>query len=47
MVMLGFFVKVSRLVDAGKAREAIAASVPAKTIENNLKAFDLGFVYSS
>ena len=46
MVMFGFFVKVSRVVDAGKAREAIAASVPAKTIENNLKAFDLGFGYS-
>jgi len=43
MVMFGFFVRVSRVVDAGKAREAIAASVPAKTVESNLKAFELGF----
>jgi 2-oxoglutarate ferredoxin oxidoreductase subunit gamma len=46
MVMFGFFVKVSRVVGAGRAREAIAASVPARTVENNLKAFELGFGHS-
>ncbi len=46
MVMLGFFVKVSRIVDAGKAREAIAASVPPRTVENNLKAFAIGYDYT-
>jgi 2-oxoglutarate ferredoxin oxidoreductase subunit gamma len=46
MVMLGFFVKVSRLVEAGHAREAIAASVPAKSADSNLKAFDIGLDYS-
>jgi 2-oxoglutarate ferredoxin oxidoreductase subunit gamma len=46
MVMFGFFVKVGRLVDAGKARAAIAASVPAKTVESNLKAFEIGYGYT-
>jgi len=46
MVMFGFFVKVSRLVDADTAREAIAASVPEKSVESNLKAFGIGYEYT-
>jgi 2-oxoglutarate ferredoxin oxidoreductase subunit gamma len=46
MVMFGFFVKVGRLVDAEKAREAIAASVPKKSVESNLKAFEIGYDYT-
>jgi 2-oxoglutarate ferredoxin oxidoreductase subunit gamma len=46
MVIFGFFVKVSRVVDGDRAREAIAASVPQKTVENNLRAFEIGYSYT-
>jgi 2-oxoglutarate ferredoxin oxidoreductase subunit gamma len=46
MVMFGFFVKVGRLVDAEKAREAIAASVPEKFKDSNLKAFGVGLEHA-
>ncbi len=46
MVMFGFFVKVSRLVDADTARQAIAASVPKKSVGDNLKAFEIGYYYT-
>jgi 2-oxoglutarate ferredoxin oxidoreductase subunit gamma len=46
MVIFGFFVKVGRVVDGEKAKDAIAASVPPRTVEHNLKAFELGFGYS-
>ena len=47
MVMFGYFVKVSRAVDKEKAKEAIEATVPPKSLESNLKAFELGFGYSA
>jgi 2-oxoglutarate ferredoxin oxidoreductase subunit gamma len=46
MVMFGFFVKVGRLVDVDKAREAIAVSVPKRSVESNLKAFEIGYEYT-
>jgi len=46
MVMFGFFVKVGRIVDADTAREAIAASVPKKSVDSNLKAFGIGYDYT-
>ena len=46
MVIFGHFVKVGRTVEAEKAREAIAASVPGKHIESNLRAFELGYAHS-
>ena len=45
MVAFGYFAKVSRLVDRERAMEAIAFSVPAKTVESNLRAFDAGYDY--
>jgi 2-oxoglutarate ferredoxin oxidoreductase subunit gamma len=45
MVMFGYFVKVSNVVDKEKARQAIAASVPQRTVDDNLKAFEIGFKY--
>ena len=46
MVIFGHFVKVSGIVDGKKAKEAIAACVPAGTAPNNLKAFGIGFGYT-
>lgn len=43
MVMLGFFVREGRAIGAERAREAIAASVPERTVGDNLKAFEVGF----
>ena len=46
MVIFGHFVKISGIVNAKKAREAIAACVPEGTAKNNLRAFEIGFFYS-
>ncbi|MBM4248584.1 MAG: 2-oxoacid:ferredoxin oxidoreductase subunit gamma [Euryarchaeota archaeon] len=43
MVMLGFFVREGRAVDAARAREAVAACVPERTVGDNLKAFEVGY----
>lgn len=45
MVIFGFFVKVSKAVEKEQARKAITASVPPKTVDDNLKAFEIGFDY--
>jgi len=42
MVMFGALVELTRLVSIEGARNAIRAAVPQGTIENNLKAFELG-----
>lgn len=45
IVMLGFFTYVTKLNDPENVKKAISATVPEKTIQQNLKAFDLGFEY--
>jgi Pyruvate/2-oxoacid:ferredoxin oxidoreductase gamma subunit len=43
MVMLGFLVAVTDgVVGADSVREAIRTSVPERTVEKNLEAFDCG-----
>jgi 2-oxoglutarate ferredoxin oxidoreductase subunit gamma len=46
IVMFGFFVKSSGIVDRSVAREAIETAVPKGTAEANLKAFDVGYEYA-
>jgi 2-oxoglutarate ferredoxin oxidoreductase subunit gamma len=46
MVMLGFFCGVTDLVSAPAMEEAIRTSVPPKTVDLNLKAFNMGLEYS-
>jgi 2-oxoglutarate ferredoxin oxidoreductase subunit gamma len=46
MVMLGFFCGVTDLVSTSAMEEAIRTSVPPKTIDLNLKAFNMGLEYS-
>ena len=43
MVIFGYFVRVGGMVDVKKAKEAIAAIVPGHTVDNNLKAFHIGY----
>jgi 2-oxoglutarate ferredoxin oxidoreductase subunit gamma len=43
MVIFGFFVGLSRIVEKENAKDAIAAIVPEHTVENNLKAFYIGY----
>lgn len=45
IVMLGFFVAVTKLMPAEALRKAVESSVPAGTGELNLKAFDRGYEY--
>jgi len=45
IVMLGFLSTVSELVHVDSLRQAMLASVPARTRENNAKAFDRGREY--
>jgi 2-oxoglutarate ferredoxin oxidoreductase subunit gamma len=45
MVIFGFFVRASGIVEEDKAREAIEASVPEGTAPKNLRAFEIGFSY--
>jgi len=42
MVMLGAMVKSTNVVSAEAARNAIRVTVPANTVDRNLKAFELG-----
>jgi 2-oxoglutarate ferredoxin oxidoreductase subunit gamma len=46
MVMLGFFCGVTGLVSAAAMEEAVRSSVPAKTIDLNVKAFNTGLEYA-
>ena len=43
IVMLGFFTGVTGLIDREAVEEAVASSVPARTIELNKKAFAAGY----
>jgi len=42
-VMLGFWTAAIGAVSEAAMRQAVAESVPAKTVEVNMKAFDIGF----
>lgn len=46
MVMLGFFCGVTGLVSDAAMEEAVRTSVPAKTIDLNVKAFNTGLEYA-
>jgi len=46
IVMLGYLIGATGLLDAGAMREAVAASVPKGSQELNVKAFDLGFQHA-
>jgi 2-oxoglutarate ferredoxin oxidoreductase subunit gamma len=41
--MLGFWTAVTEIVSPDAMRQAVAESVPTKTIELNLKVFDIGY----
>jgi 2-oxoglutarate ferredoxin oxidoreductase subunit gamma len=45
IVMVGFFTAVTGLVSEQAAKEAVQDSVPASTVELNMKAFERGFAY--
>jgi 2-oxoglutarate ferredoxin oxidoreductase subunit gamma len=45
IVMLGYFSQVSNATSKEALQEAIKSSVPSKTIELNLSAFDQGFMF--
>ncbi len=47
MVMLGFFAQVCPAISNEAIKEAIRITVPPKTIDVNLMAFDQGFNYSN
>ncbi|HJT86634.1 MAG TPA: 2-oxoacid:acceptor oxidoreductase family protein [Bryobacteraceae bacterium] len=47
IVMVGFFAGVTRLLDAGALRKAVADSVPSALQKLNLQAFDKGFEYGA
>ncbi|MDZ7261340.1 MAG: 2-oxoacid:acceptor oxidoreductase family protein [candidate division KSB1 bacterium] len=45
IVMLGFFTAITKVVKPESMREAVKTSVPERTIELNLRAFDSGYEY--
>ena len=45
IVMVGFFTAVTKLVSEDSAKKSVQSLVPPHTIENNMKAFDLGYAY--
>ncbi|MEI6079083.1 MAG: 2-oxoacid:acceptor oxidoreductase family protein [bacterium] len=45
IVMVGFFTAVTKLVSEDSAKKSVQSLVPGHTIENNMKAFDLGYAY--
>jgi len=45
IVMLGFMVAVTQLLDRERVRDAVRASVPSGTQDFNLRAFDAGYAY--
>lgn len=45
IIMVGFFTAVTNLMSAESAKKAVSSLVPEQTIENNMKAFDIGFNY--
>jgi 2-oxoglutarate ferredoxin oxidoreductase subunit gamma len=45
VVMLGFFTAVTGVVSVGAVRDTVAETVPSRTKENNLAAFNKGFDY--
>jgi 2-oxoglutarate ferredoxin oxidoreductase subunit gamma len=47
IVMLGFFSAVTEVVSVDAVREAVRTSVPSKTVELNMRAFQRGYEYGS
>ncbi len=45
VVMLGFFTAITNAVSPGALRSTVGETVPARTREKNLAAFDKGYVY--
>lgn len=45
IIMLGFFTAVTKLVEVDSMRDAVKTSVPERTIELNLQAFEKGYEY--
>jgi len=45
IVMVGFFTAVTKMISQDSARRSVESLVPGHTVENNLKAFDLGYAY--
>jgi len=46
IVMLGFLIGAARLLKAEAMEQAVSSSVPARTVELNLKAFAAGYEYA-
>ncbi len=46
IIMIGFFVGITEAVSLESARDTVAESVPPKTVETNLKAFERGWDFA-
>jgi 2-oxoglutarate ferredoxin oxidoreductase subunit gamma len=46
IIMIGFFSGVTEAISLESARDTVAESVPPKTVETNLKAFERGWEYA-
>ena len=46
IIMTGFFVGITEAVSLESARNTVAESVPPKTVETNLKAFEKGWEFA-
>jgi 2-oxoglutarate ferredoxin oxidoreductase subunit gamma len=46
IIMIGFFVGITEAVSLESARDTVAESVPPKTVETNLKAFERGWEFA-
>jgi len=46
IIMIGFFSGITEAVSLKSARDTVAQSVPPKTVETNLKAFERGWDYA-
>jgi len=45
VVMVGFLTAISEVVTAQAARKAIESTVPSRTVELNINAFETGYEY--
>jgi 2-oxoglutarate ferredoxin oxidoreductase subunit gamma len=46
IIMIGFFSGITEAVSLESARDTVAQSVPPKTVETNLKAFERGWEFA-
>lgn len=46
IIMIGFFTAITGAISAESARSTVEKSVPPKTIEKNIKAFEKGWAYA-